>query len=88
MHNPASSLRNSSEFIAPARTVCGFSGSIARLLAVPPNGPAIFQSVEGEEAATIIAAIASRAARERIAKGRLIIFEVFCSITSIVNRAR
>ena len=45
--SPASSLRNSSEFMPPARRKFGFSGSRAKLVAVPPNGPLICQSGTG-----------------------------------------
>ena len=45
--SPESSLRNSSEFMPPASRKFGFSGSSARLVAVPPNGPVMCQSGAG-----------------------------------------
>ena len=45
--SPESSLRNSREFMPPASRKLGFSGSRARLVAVPPKGPVMCQSGAG-----------------------------------------
>src|SRR4051794_21542703 len=48
---PESSLTKRREFLPPARMILGFCGSSAIAVAVPPNGPAIFQSSTGKETA-------------------------------------
>ena len=60
--SPASVLLNKSEFIAPARTILESEGSTATLVAVPPNGPAIFQSPTVSAALAGLIAVATKPA--------------------------
>src|SRR5579875_881234 len=76
---PALSLLKSRASKAPARTTLGFFGSSETVVAVPPNGPAIFQSTAGAVAAQIVKPTASKAGMSgRKDKDRLIIFGRIC----------
>src|SRR3954447_6169793 len=73
---PESRLSYNREFMAPASKVLGFKGSIATVVAVPPNGPASFQSSIGvlTAQAAIPAAASAIAGKARV----LIIVGYFC----------
>src|SRR5947199_8113452 len=75
---PPSELLNKREFIAPARTIFGFDGSTAMLVAVPPNGPASFQSPEISPAKATEATDTTAIAISRWHFEILIILATFC----------